>query len=179
MKRNKGISFDFVLNRLPQAHSNIFVDASSSWGIGGCCGKHYFMIPWKDLRLAKKEIIARQELMACLTAVLCFGDLITGKLVTLYTDNDNAYWWLCKGRSSNLEGTRYLALYEYGKYCLECKITPGWIPSEANRTADCLSRGSIPEWVSRRGCRRTLSPHHWDLLFMDPITMWTKIIKIF
>ena len=42
--RNKGVSFDFVLNKLPHAKSNIFVDASTSWGIGCCCGKFYFYI---------------------------------------------------------------------------------------------------------------------------------------
>ena len=179
MKKNKGISIDFVLNRLPRAKQNIFVDASSSWGIGGCCGENFFMIPWEDPRLAKSDIIARQELLACLTAILCFGDLIMAKLATLFTDNDSAYHWLSKGRSSNNLGTRYLALWEYRKYWLECKITPGWIPSEANRTADSLSRGIVPEWLSRRGRRRALSPHHWDLLSVDPIELWTEILKIY
>ena len=30
LKRNKGISMDFILKRIPQAHSNIFVDASTT-----------------------------------------------------------------------------------------------------------------------------------------------------
>ena len=42
LKQNKGISFDFVLNRLPRSKFNIFVDASTSWGIGGCCGNLFF-----------------------------------------------------------------------------------------------------------------------------------------
>ena len=45
LRRNKGSSFDFVLDRLPLSRSNIFVDASSMWGIGGCMGENYFLIP--------------------------------------------------------------------------------------------------------------------------------------
>ena len=85
------MSIDFILNRLPRSQSNIFVDASSSWGIGGCCGTDYFMLPWEDLSMAKESIIARQELFACLVAIWSFSAMIEGKLVTLYTDNDNAY----------------------------------------------------------------------------------------
>ena len=100
---------DFFLNRLPAAQSNIYVDGSSSWGIGGCCGEHYFHIPLSDPSHASEQIIARQELLACLIALFCFGDVIKDKLVYLYT-NENAYHWLRKGRSSNATGTRYLAL---------------------------------------------------------------------
>ena len=35
---NKGISLDYILDRLPRAKFDIFADASTSWGIGGCCG---------------------------------------------------------------------------------------------------------------------------------------------
>ena len=45
LTRNKGASFDFVSNRIPRAGYDIFVDASTSWGIGGCCGRFYFAIP--------------------------------------------------------------------------------------------------------------------------------------
>ena len=45
LKQNKGVSIDFILNRLPRSQSNIFVDASSFWGIRGCCGEDYFMLP--------------------------------------------------------------------------------------------------------------------------------------
>ena len=41
---NRGVSFHYILNKLPWAKNEWFVDASSSWGIGGCCGEHYFML---------------------------------------------------------------------------------------------------------------------------------------
>ena len=41
---NKGISMDFIVNRVPR-HSDDIFDASSSWGIGGCCGKLFFAFP--------------------------------------------------------------------------------------------------------------------------------------
>ena len=42
---NKGISFDYVLDRLPRTEYDIFVDASTSWGIGGYCGRSFFSLP--------------------------------------------------------------------------------------------------------------------------------------
>ena len=102
------------------------------------------------------EFIARKELLACLFAVFCFGDLIKGRYVKLYTDNENVYYWLLKGRTSSEFGTKYIALWELRKYLLECKISPQWIPSDANTTADALSRGRSPEWLQRRGHKRFL-----------------------
>ena len=41
LHHNKGITFDFILDRLPQHQSDIFVDASTMWGIGGS-------VPWEN-----------------------------------------------------------------------------------------------------------------------------------
>ena len=82
---------DFILGRLPYATADVFVDASSMWGIGGVYGEYLFKIPWEKLVQADQDIIARKELLACLVAVLCFGDLIEGKFVQLWTDNKNAF----------------------------------------------------------------------------------------
>ena len=45
LEKNKGISMDYILKRMPSAQSEIFVDASTSWGVGGCCGRVFFAIP--------------------------------------------------------------------------------------------------------------------------------------
>ena len=42
---NRGLSFDYILGNLPRSKYDIFVDASTSWGVGGCCGALYFMVP--------------------------------------------------------------------------------------------------------------------------------------
>ena len=70
------------------------------------------------------DIIARIELLACVVGILCFDDMIKHKIVRLHTDNDNAYHWLRKSRVSNLLGTRLLAVWEYGKYRTESKVSP-------------------------------------------------------
>ena len=159
---------DFILKRIPKANSNIFVDASTTWGVGGCCGTRFFAIPWAGLAGAAQDIIARKELLACVIALLCFGDLCEGRHVKLYTDNRNTFHWLLKGRSSSVTGTKYLALWESCKYIRECKISPRWIPSDANRTADALSRGKVPEWLRRQGSRRRLSSKRRELLTLSP-----------
>ena len=40
--RNRGLSYKFILGKLPRSEFDIFVDASETWGIGGCCGIYYF-----------------------------------------------------------------------------------------------------------------------------------------
>ena len=107
---NKGASYDFVLNRLPTARADIYVDAADSWGLGGYCGRYYFLIPWHKLQYVTEEIIARKELLACLISIFCFGDCIARKMLRIWTDNDCAYHWLRKGRSCNEEGNKYLTL---------------------------------------------------------------------
>ena len=39
---NEGLSFDFILDKLPRS-DDTFTDASSEWGVGGCCGHYYYL----------------------------------------------------------------------------------------------------------------------------------------
>ena len=91
LNRNKGIAMDFVLNRLPKATSNIWVDASTSWGIGGCCGPLYFKVPWNKLNQITTKTIAQKELLATIAALFTFNDKIRGSMAKLYTDNSNVF----------------------------------------------------------------------------------------
>ena len=40
---NEGLGYDFILGRLPRAKYDIFFDASTTWGIGGCCGTSRYL----------------------------------------------------------------------------------------------------------------------------------------
>ena len=124
---NRGISFAFIL-KLPPSAEDVFVDASTEWGIGGCCGTAYFAYSWPRLTIFDVEVIARRELLACIVALACFQDMIKGRIVTLYSDNANVVGWLKKGRSSNHRGMRLLAMWETMKYELKCKTSAKWIP---------------------------------------------------
>ena len=50
LRKNHGISYNFVLGRLPHCPEEIFTDASSSWGIGGFYGHDYFQYSNDDIR---------------------------------------------------------------------------------------------------------------------------------
>ena len=106
---NRGVSFDFVLGKLPRCSHDIFVDASTEWGIGGCYGREFFLYPWRDLMDFGADFIARKELLAGLVAVFTFRKRIEGRLVNLFSDNSSAVQWLKKSRTSNLVGNTYLA----------------------------------------------------------------------
>ena len=87
---NRGISYDFILSRLPRAKDDIFFDASTTWGIGGCSGTLYFAIPWCEIDDSfKHDIIVRKELLAALVALECFSRVTKGELATAFTDNSN------------------------------------------------------------------------------------------
>ena len=87
---NRGSSYKFILNKLPLATNDVFVDAATEWGIGGWCGDAYFFYPWDTLyRHFQVDYVARMELLVCVIALYAFGDLIQGRLVRLHTDNTN------------------------------------------------------------------------------------------
>ena len=165
---------DFLLNRLPRTADDIFVDASDSQGIGGYLGQYYFAIPQWKIRSQNvhTDIIATKELLACVISLVCFEDQVSHRLVNLQTDNQNVYHQLQKGRSSNLIGTKLLALWEYGKYRTESKISPKWLPSKANRSADELSRGRTPRWLQNQGSKRKLTQKHIKILTTNPMQIW-------
>ena len=173
---NRGISFDFILGNLPKGDNDIFVDASTEWGIGGCCGRYYFMFPWASLRRFRTDVIAKKELLACLISLFCFKPELTDKLVTLYTDNQVVSRWLHKSRSGNRLGTQFLACYELQKYKLRCKISPAWIPGHQNNTADAISRNSIPEWLCHSGIKRSCDLKEVAYLTNNAEPSWGTIL---
>ena len=122
--------YDFILDKLPYAPEEIFVDAASSWGIGGFYGDNYFMVPIRDLarfhkifdecrvkyQMAispKKSIIAYLELLAALVSIVCFSALCRGSIVSLNCGNTNAVSWLKKSRCSAGIGFRILSVIEF------------------------------------------------------------------
>ena len=147
---NKGLSFNFILDKLPRSN-DIFTDASSDWGIGGCHGPYYYLYSWDELQAFHVDVIARMELLAALISLACFRDLIKGRYVQLFCDNSNVVSWLRKGRSSHRIGFRLLAVWELIKYKAQCKVSPQWLPGDKNCTADSLSRGVVPPWLRDRG----------------------------
>ena len=151
---NRGVTFAFLTDALPRSKNDVFVDASSSWGIGGICGSAFFRYSWDELAMVQPDIIARMELLGCLVALICFSDILSGKIVRFYCDNENAVAWLRKGRSNNPLGNKFLAYWEFLKFTRECKISPTWLPSFHNCTADALSRGRTPRWLRRYGIRK-------------------------
>ena len=107
--RNRWLSYDFILGKLPYAPEDIFVDAASSWGIRGLYEEIYFMIPTSDLTrfrrlfeecsnkdlvdIPRKELpIAYLTLLTSIVSVLCFSSLCRGRIVRLNCDNTNCFF---------------------------------------------------------------------------------------
>ena len=99
ISRNRGLSYRFILDELPAAPTPIFVDASTSWGIGGVNGYDYFSLSHEVLRphicacpgweSYPRVPVARLELLAAYVAVQMFAPRYPGHLVVLYSDNSN------------------------------------------------------------------------------------------
>ena len=56
LKENHGLTFDFILGKLPRQENKWFVDASGL-GYGGVCGTSYFKKSHSELFKAKKSPI--------------------------------------------------------------------------------------------------------------------------
>ena len=167
LRRNRGLSYQYIRNKYPAVLSPIFVDASTSWGIGGVHGCEYFSIPHGDLQpficrcpgweSYPQVPVARLELLAALVAVQLFVNRYPKHLIVLYSDNSNVVAWLGTRRSPNPTVCTIVAAIEQIKYHSSLKLSVRFIPSNRNRTADRLSRNRVPAWLRRRGS--ALIPH--------------------
>ena len=138
------------MDRLPRARTPIFVDASSSVGLGGVCGLVYFLISHNDLiphirRCPGWESyplvqIAWIELLAVFVALYLYGPNTPAHLIVLYSDNTNVVAWLGPRRSPDPTVCALVAAIERIKYQHLLKLSVRYIPSVQNVTADRLSR---------------------------------------
>ena len=97
-------------------------------------------------------------------------------MVVLYTDNTNVRDWLMKGRSSNTKGNDYLMVLELMKYTAQCKVATRWIPSEANRRADILSRGGTPHGLRQNGQKMSVNYALLKRYLTSPVEAWRQAL---
>ena len=193
IRLNRGSTYDFILNQLPCMKPSIFVDASTSQGVGGFFGVYYFRVPNETLtqfyhlfarcnNLNKMEIarnvlpIAFLELLAALLAVSCFSQKCAQRIVYLQCDNENAVRQLQKSRCSAGIGFRILAAVELYKYRFRIKVSARHIPGAANKVADALSRGAVPLRFRQNGIEC-----HPDIPFLidlmnNPLFAWKDVL---
>ena len=129
LTRNIGISFNYILNKLERCRDEWFIDASTSWGIGGCSGNRYFIYPHEALhdlysifhsfhthnRMNAPLPIAYIELLAVVVALSAFSNFTPNMLITLNSDNTDVVAWLRKGRCASGTGFKLLGSLEYFK----------------------------------------------------------------
>ena len=83
LTHNRGLPFIYILDRLPRAHTPVFVDASISVGLGGACGFDYYLMTHAHLvpyithcpgwESYPQVQIAWIELLAVFLALYLFG----------------------------------------------------------------------------------------------------------
>ena len=177
---NRGLSFDFILGKLPRQENEWFADASNC-GYGGVCGTAFFKISHKQLCsyvdstpgvLFTDIFIAYRELLAVLIAFQLFAKLKPKSYVRVNSDNKNVVAWINKGRCSKKWGFRLLSAIEFFKYKFELRIKAFYIKSSHNTSADALSRGRTPFWLTQRG--RELEPDVKQIieLIVNPLPFW-------
>ena len=157
LMRNRGLPFAYILSTLPAAESPMFVDAATSHGVGGFHSKVYFLITHGELRPHIRRCpgwesyprvpIAWLELLAVFVAIHLFSRQFPSHLIVLYSDNTNVVSWLGPRRSPHPVVCALVAAIERLKYEYMLKISVRFIPSGKNRSADLLSRGTIPDWL--------------------------------
>ena len=186
LQRNRGLSFLYIMNKYPAVSLPIFVDASTSWGLGGVHGYEYFSFPHGDLQPFIRRSrgwesyprvpVARLELIAALVAVQLFAHRYPRHLIILYSDNSNVVAWLGTKRSPDPIICTLVAAIEQIKYRFSIKLSVRFIPSGRNRTADHLSRNRLPAWLRSRGS--ALSPCMSEIAHasnrLNVLTLWSS-----
>ena len=187
LKKNQGLSYDFILGRLPHAKWEWFVDASTNYGCGGIFGNKYFMICNKRCSKSKffrheikfdKVKIAYRELLSVVIAFVIFAPHSPSSLIRINTDNQNVVSWLKKGRCSKRVGYRLLSVIELIKLRYNLKISVFYIKSSANTSADMLSRGKTPKWLKNRGIKYDVSINYIDKILLKPIKFWKNALSL-
>ena len=163
IERNRGLSYKFILGRLPRAREEIFVDAALSGGIGGYFGWEYFSSPIAQLRLHLRQCdewesfpavnIALPELFAATVAIYITAPRYAGRIITLYSDNTNTVQWMTNRRPPNSYICALIAAIERVTYKYQIKVSARYILGDQNTLADRLSRGDIPSQFERNGLR--------------------------
>ena len=185
LKGNFGLTFNFILGKLPRQKEEWFVDASKI-GFGGVCGLAYFRISYSDfLKGVKLELrsmfldmfIAYRELLAVLLAFQVFAKIAPKSFIRINSDNTSVVAWLNKGRCSKKPGFQILAAIEAIKFNFGLKIKAFYIKSKHNNTADTLSRGQTPPWLSAKGVEQKIDIPHIVELINNPGPCWVPKVK--
>ena len=185
LKSNSGLTFDFILGKLPRHKEEWFVDASKI-GFGGICGFSFFKISYscfiEEVELKKRTLfvdmfIAYRELLAVLLAFQVFAKAAPKCLVRINSDNKNVVAWLNKGRCSKKSGFLILAAIESIKFNFGLKVKAFYIKSGHNNTADKLSRGQTPPWLVAKGVELKIDVSQIVELINNPLPYWVPKVK--
>ena len=147
----------------------ILTDASFS-GMSGRIGVvvycHYRRLLWYTSKQApkylicllqyyelKKTYICQLELIAAVCAYLTFPDVIRGRLVHHFVDNDPAKSNLISGYSSHPDSARIIHEYHMQVVRLTCQPWIGFVYSEDN-ISDLPSRGAFQLMRKLKAIRR-------------------------
>ena len=187
LQKNKGLSYDFILGRLPRAKHEWFIDASTNFGCGGLAGGNYFMVDNSHLSRSRflghkikfEEVkIAYRELLSAVIAFFYFAPFSPSSAVRINVDNKNVVAWLKKGRCSKKLGYRLLSVIELIKLKYNLKVSVSYIKSSANTSADMLSRGKTPRWLKTRGTKYKVALGEIEKRLLDPITFCKKVLLV-
>ena len=180
LKENHGLTFDFILGKLPRHKNEWFVDASGL-GYGGVCGTAFFKISHPELLEFKKSpiqsifnniFIAYRELLAVLLAFQAFARFAPKSYIRINSDNSNVVSWVNKGRCSKKLGFLLLSSIEAFKFKYGLKVKAFYIKSKHNTSADALSRGKTPDWLRWRGDKQVINENELTQLLTNPLPFW-------
>ena len=185
LKQNRGLSFDFVLGKLPRQKDEWFVDASPAYGYGGVCGNYFFKISHKTWisilgpskrNASRSMFIAYRELLAVLFAFHGFAKFAPCRYIRVNSDNTNTVnYWLNKGRCPKKIGFLLLSAIQFYKAKYTLRTKAHYIKSDHNTSADGLSRGRTPQWLKHRGRRIQINIKQILKLIDNPVPYWKNI----
>ena len=167
----KSVTMESIL--YPPSMTIVGTSDACDFGAGFCIDKHWayyeFRYPQCTWHINQKEAHAVIMLLHNLK------DILTGKKLVLMVDNTSLFYSMAKHWGSEL---MMPCIYEICYLMMEYKIQVWfeWIPTEANKLADSLSRFDFEcfwKWVRLHGIRvnpfKTELVYHFNLKYRDLI----------
>ena len=183
MAMHHDLPWSHIIREPSNTEIELYTDAAGvHGGIGGFVDvpeTSFFQIQWQEVELQPHCDILWKELVALYVALRVNLQLLRGRHVGFYSDNEPIIWMLIKGRSPMERPDLQLLIREFHRLCLYNTIEPWWahISGDDNVTADKLSR-FIPNPFADTDISPKVNQHESALASLRRALIDTKRFKI-
>ena len=128
--------------------TEIFTDASGSWGCAAVWEGHWFQLPWSSTPSFMSASIAPKELLPVVLAAGTWGHHWMGKTILCHSDNEAVVNVINTGSCREPHLAHMMRCLFFIEAKLKFSIIAKHIPGKHNTEADTLSRDGLQSFLS-------------------------------